>query len=60
MIAIDWARRELTLNLLAADKCGISLQPWHRECVEHDGEAGRELVNFTIALDDLQVPLEGS
>ena len=53
-VAVDWAAREVTLELVSADDCGTSAQAWGQQCVAHEGVAGRTLASLTLSLDELQ------
>jgi len=54
-VRIDWAARQLTLRLLAADDCGVSHQGWGQQCDEPgSGVAGETLLDLTLNLDELR------
>ena len=54
-VHVDWAVRAVTLQLLAADNCGVSPQPWGQQCTEPgSGVQGAVLLNLTLRLDDLR------
>ena len=52
-VAVDWEARTLTLDLRASDDCGLSAQPWGEMCAAHNGSAGANIMNVTVALDAL-------
>lgn len=53
-VAVDWARRTVTLDLRASDDCGLSAQAWGHLCeAPGSGVAGAVLMNVTLHLDAL-------
>jgi len=54
-VRIDWAAQQVTLQLVAADDCGVSHQAWGQQCDEPgSGTAGATLLDLTLNLDDLR------
>jgi alkaline phosphatase D len=53
-VAIDWARRTVTLDIRTSDECGLSAQPWDAECEGEPGARANEvLASLTLQIDQL-------
>jgi hypothetical protein len=55
-IRVNWATRNVSLQLLASDDCGVAPQSWGQQCSSPgSGVAGRVLLDVTLSLDELRV-----
>ena len=55
-IRVNWVTRNVSLQLLASDDCGVAPQSWGQQCSSPgSGVAGRVLLDVTLSLDELRV-----